>query len=163
MPSDFGMRGQAAQRLAKGKKGMPPEEDDLGLPPEDGADSPAPDGSGGTPDLAALLGAAGGGAGGPPPAPGEQMAPMPDDEAAEGEGRPQDLDTALGGVENCLEGLPPEAAEEIRVHLNAIREIASKTGAPAAPDQKQQPPGGNDAGMDALPATAPAADKEIAG
>lgn len=140
--ADYGMRGEAAGRLQKKKgKGAPPE-DDLGLPPEEGAeDAPMPEGA--PMDLAALLGAGGGA---PPPS-GEPMGgemppePMPGEEMPPEEGQPQDLDTALGGVENALEGLPPEAGEEIRVHLNAIREIAAKAGAtggamqePAAPE-----------------------------
>jgi hypothetical protein len=62
---------------------------------------------------------------------GEEMPPegMPGEEMPPEEGQPQDLDTALGTVENALEGLPPEAAEEIRIHLNAIREVAAKAGA----------------------------------
>ena len=53
---------------------------------------------------------------------------------------PPDLDTALGGVEGALEGMPPETAEEIRVHLNAIREIAAQGSAPMAPAE-EVPPG----------------------
>lgn len=143
---DYGMRGAAAQRLAKkGKKDAPPE-DDLGLPPEEGSDAPAPEG--GAPDLASLLGAAGGGA--PPPG-GDMMPPDagmppqgPDEEMAEGQ--PQDLDTALGGVENALDGLPPEAADEIRVHLNAIKEIAAKAGKTPEMEAKGEPTANPEAG-----------------
>ncbi len=154
MAGEYGMRGQAAQRLMKGKKGAPPpEEDELGLPPED--EMPPEEGGGDMGGLAALLGGA---AGGPPP--GEEPMPeeMPVDEMG-GMGappEPADLDTALGGVEAALEGLVPEAAEEIRTHLNAIREIAAKTGmeqqVPAeepapAPEAPPQPDGGAAAGM----------------
>jgi len=146
MASDYGMRGAAAGRLMKGKKGAPPPEDDLGLPPED-AGMP-PEGGGGLGDLAAMLG------GGPP---GE--VPMEEGLPPEGEGAPPaepDLDTALGGVEAALGGIPEEAAEEIRTHLNAIREIAARSGggspmmpeeAPPTSPAPPQPDGGASAGM----------------
>ena len=141
--ADYGMRGEAAGRLQKKKgKGAPPE-DDLGLPPEEGMDD-APPGEGAPPDLAALLGAGGGA---PPPGGmpmDEGMPPegMPGEEMPPEEGGAQDLDTALGSVENALEGLPPEAGEEIRIHLNAIREIAAKAGATggAMPGQEAAAP-----------------------
>ena len=136
MPKDFGMRGEAAMRLIKGgKKGGPPPEEDLGLPPEDAGMPPE---EGGAPDLASLLG---GGMPGEMPAeegamPPEGMPPegeMPPEAGME-EPQPMDLESALGGVETALEGLAPEAAEEIRTHLNAIREIAA-TGAGAPPEE----------------------------
>lgn len=162
MASDFGMRGQAAMRLMKGKKGAPPpEEEELGLPPEEEM-PPAESMGGGAPDLAALLG----GGGEPPP---EGMPPeggmppeeMPPEEMG-GEAPPaQDFETALGGVEASLEGLPAEAAEEIRVHLNACREIAAQaSGGAPAPEMTQGPEA--DMGAGELP-PAPAADKEVAG
>lgn len=159
MASDYGQRGQAAARLMKKGKGAPPE-DDMDLPPEDGADAPPPEAGGGAPiDLAAMLGGAGGA---PPPGepPMDAGAPpaeggMPGEEG--GAPQPPDLDTALGGVESALDGIPPEAAEEIRVHLNAIREIASRGGQ----EQGEAPSGPEvDMGSDAMP-PAPA-DKEAA-
>lgn len=133
MPSDYGMRGQAAMRLMKGGKGKPPEEDELGLPPEEGAPPEEP-----AMDLASLLG---GGAPGPAEAPAEEM---PVEPGAEEPPAPPDLDTALAGVEASLEGMPPETAEEIRTHLNAIRELAaSGGGAPPMdmPGAEGLPPG----------------------
>ena len=59
--------------------------------------------------------------------PMEEPMPMPGEEEMEAP-QPPDLETALGGVETALEGLAPEAAEEIRTHLNAIREIAASGG-----------------------------------
>jgi hypothetical protein len=149
MAKDYGMRGEAASKLKK--KGGPPPEEDLGLPPEDGA--MPPEEGGGMPDLASLLG---GGMPGEMPAEEGGMPPggeMPPGEEGMEAPQPPDLETALGGVETSLEGLAPEAAEEIRVHLNAIREIAASgqggmpsepppmEGAPPAPD------GGAGAGM----------------
>lgn len=147
--ADYGMRGEAAGRLQKKKgKGAPPE-DDLGLPPEEGMDD-APPAEGAPPDLAALLGAGGGA---PPPGDmpmDEGMPPQgPEEEMAEG--GPQDLDTALGGVENALEGLPPEAGEEIRIHLNAIREIAAKAGATGGTMPGQEAAAPEPAGAAPLP------------
>ena len=123
-------------RLMKGKKGAPPpEEDELGLPPEE--ELPPEEGGGDMGGLAALLGGAAGGAppGGEEPMPEE----MPVDEMGGMPPGPADLDTALGGVEGALEGMPPEAAEEIRTHLNAIREIAAKAGTQQAPPEEAQP------------------------
>lgn len=135
MAKDYGMRGEAAMRLKGGKKGAPPPEEDLGLPPED---EMPPEEGGAPPDLASLLGGAM-----PGEMPAEEgalppQAPMPGEEGMPGEGemeppQPPDLETALGGVETALEGLPPESAEEIRTHLNAIREIAASGGAGAMP------------------------------
>jgi hypothetical protein len=90
--------------------------------------------------------------------PGEE--PMPAEmPVEEGGGAPPaaDLDSALGGIEASLEGMPPEAAEEIRTHLNAIREIAAQAGtqqappmmeegAPPMPEAPPQPDGGAAAG-----------------
>jgi len=136
MASDYGLRGQAAMRLLKGgKKGPPPGEEELGLPPEDELAPPE-----GAPDLAALLG--GGAPGELPPDEG-----APPDPALEGEEPmpeelpgPPDLDTALAGVEGALEGMSPEAAEEIRTHLNAIREIAARGGTQPGPALPTEPP-----------------------
>ena len=129
------MRGEAAMRLIKGgKKGGPPPEEDLGLPPE----GEMPPEEGGAPDLASLLG---GGMPGEMPAEEGAMPPegeMPPEAGPEVAPEPVDLESALGGVETALEGLAPEAAEEIRTHLNAIREIAA-TGAGAPPPEEMPP------------------------
>lgn len=149
MASDYGMRGSAAGRLLKGKKGPPPpEEDELGLPPEDAA---APEGGEAPMDLAALLG----GGASPEPMP-DEGAPMPPDA-----GGAPDLDTALAGVEGALEGMPPEAAEEIRTHLNAIREIAAQGGG-APPEAMPMDPGAM-AGEAPPPVGATPDQKEIGG
>jgi hypothetical protein len=138
MPKDYGMRGEAAMRLIKGGKkgGPPPEEEELGLPPEDAGMPPE---EGGAPDLASLLG---GGMPGEMPAEEDAMPPggeMPPEAGMEGAPpEPMDLESALGGVETALEGLAPEAAEEIRTHLNAIREIAATGG--GAPPLEEMPP-----------------------
>ena len=135
MAKDYGQRGEAAMRLMK--KGQPPMEDDLGLPPEDEA-APPPDDGGGMGGLAAMLQGAGGAA--PEEAPMEEAppeeggGPPPMEEAG-----PPDLDTALGGVEGALEGMPPEVAEEIRVHLNAIRELAAQGAPPMEPPMEAPP------------------------
>lgn len=148
MASDYGMRGAAADRLLKGKKGAPPpEEDELGLPPEDAA---APEGGEPPMDLAALLG----GGASPEPMP-DEGAPMPE------EGGAPDLDTALAGVEGALEGMPPEAAEEIRTHLNAIREIAAQGG--GAPPAAMPMDAGPMAGEAPPPVGATPDQKEIGG
>ena len=57
-----------------------------------------------------------------------------------------DLEGALAGVEAALEGMPPEQAEEIRGHLNAIRDVAAKDTGPAmaAEDTPPPPPGGDE-------------------
>ena len=134
MAKDYGQRGEAAMRLMK--KGQPPMEDDLGLPPEDEA-MPPEEAGGGMGGIAALLQGAGGGA--PEEAPMEEAPPEegggPPMEAA----GPPDLDTALGGVEGALEGMPPEVAEEIRVHLNAIRELAAQGAPPMEPPMEAPP------------------------
>lgn len=151
MAGEYGMRGEAAMRLMKGKKGAPPpEEDELGLPPEEGM--PPEEGAGDMGGLAALLGGAGAPPGGEEPMPEE----MPVDEMGGMPPEPMDLESSLAGVEGALEGLAPEAAEEIRTHLNAIREIAAQAGtqqqappeeAPPSPEAPPQPDGGAAAGM----------------
>jgi len=80
-----------------------------------------------------------GGGGMPPPPPGEDPAmaeepPMPMDEMTADEGAmppmpeemgPGDLDSVLAGIEPAIADLSPEAQEEIRSHINAIRDIAA--------------------------------------
>ena len=55
---------------------------------------------------------------------------------------PPDIDSALAGVEGALEGLDPEVAEEVRNHLNAIRELVSSggTGSALPPEAQAQAP-----------------------
>lgn len=160
MPNDYGQRGQAAMRLLKGgKKGAPPPEEDLGMPPED--EALPPDAGGGAPpmDLAAMLGG-----GGPPPPGGEAMPPeggmMPPDGGMGAQDPSQDLDAALGSVESSLEGLPPEAAEEIRQHLNAIKEIAAGGGGKPQDVPMEDAPTPDAGGM---PTPTPMAKEEGAG
>lgn len=125
---DFAPRSAAASRLRKGKK-KPEEMDDLGLPPED--EMPVDEAGGTPPDLAALLGGAGDAASGMPPPEGEAgMEGMPM------EGGQTDLEMALAGVDSALQGMAPEQAEEIRSHMNAIREIAAGAGASSEPSME---------------------------
>lgn len=42
-----------------------------------------------------------------------------------------DIESALAGVEAAAEGLAPDVAEEVRSHVNAIREAVSKDAGPA--------------------------------
>lgn len=68
---------------------------------------------------------------------GEELPPeamMPEEEMAP-EAPVMDLESALAGVEAAIEGEAPEKAEEIRTHLNAIREIAGGGGAEVAPEE----------------------------
>lgn len=132
---EYGMRGKAAERSKK--KQLPPEEAELGLPPMDEGLPPegGPEAGGG--DLMALLGAAGGG---PPPEMPDEGAPP---EAGGMPPEPMDLEGALAGVDSALQGMPPEQAEEIRVHLNAIRDIAAGGAGGAPPmDAAGAAPGG---------------------
>jgi hypothetical protein len=57
---------------------------------------------------------------GMPPGGGE---PDADDAGA---GSSVDIDSALAGVEAAIEGMPEDAAREIRTHLEAIKDIASR-------------------------------------
>lgn len=99
-------------------------------------------------DLLARAQAASGGlrGGGAPPG-GDMMPPeeMPMDDPMAGAGAPPgeappemgepgNLDTALAGIEAAIETLPPEAQEEIRNHINAIRDIA------AGGEAEEEPP-----------------------
>ena len=67
------------------------------------------------------------GAGGPPSDLGVETG-APPEEGLEGEAPAMDLESALAGVEGAIIGLDPAAAEEVRTHLNAIREIAGQPG-----------------------------------
>lgn len=111
----------ARSKAAKGsQKELPPEEE---MP----VDAPPVE----APPEEALAGA--GGEEMPPPLPGGDggMPPMPE------EGGPPDIDMALANVEASLEGLSPEVQEEVRTHLNAIRDLV---GGSEAPPSEEPPP-----------------------
>jgi hypothetical protein len=83
---------------------------------------------------------------------GEELPPeamMPEEAAPEAPA--MDLESALAGVEAAIEGEAPEKAEEIRTHLNAIREIAGG-GGEVAPEE---------AGLEELAEGAPPAEAEL--
>jgi hypothetical protein len=73
---------------------------------------------------------------------GENDAPPPDIESQPSD----DLDGALAQVESVVEGLNPDIADQVRDHLNAIRELVASAGAPkggpdqAEPDGDELPP-----------------------
>lgn len=73
-----------------------------------------------------------------PPLPPE-LGPEPQGPAAESVPA-EDLEGALAGVEASIEGLDPEKAEEVRMHLNAIRELVA-SGGEQAPPEGAPPPG----------------------
>lgn len=101
-----------------------------------------------------------------PPESPEVEAPLPE----EGEMAPPaseqgiDLESALAGVEAALSGLSEDVAQEVRTHLEAIRDIASREPGmaesanetdireelPPAPESTQ-PPEAPDGGMEKLP------------
>jgi len=125
-------RGSAASKLLKGmpEDEMPPEESSPAQDEMPTQEPPsAPQVAGGP-----LEGLAEGAEGMPPGGP-EEAAPMPPDD---GGGAPMDLDAALAGVEASLQGMPEDAAREIRTHLEAIKDIASQQ--PEAKDQQMPGP-----------------------
>ncbi len=101
------------------------------------------------------------------PSMGEEEAPLPDEAAgmvppASDQG--MDLESALAGVEAALPGLPEDAAKEIRTHLEAIRDIASREPGMAdsanetdiqddmpPPPDSTMPPEAPDSGLEKLP------------
>lgn len=83
----------------------------------------------------------------PPSAPTEEPERAPEEEAPI-EAAPADLDSALAWVDSALEGLDPKTAEEVRVHLNAIREIVANEPGPA---NGQPPAGGPEIPASAVP------------
>lgn len=138
--SDMLLRSAAAGRLKRGKGGAPPPPEEE-LPPQ-GAEMP--------PEAGAEMGA--------PPAelPPELMAGGLEGGAVspmEAEA-PPDIEGALAGVEAALGEMPPEQAEEVRVHLNAIRDIVAGGVAPPAEEVAPEVPapgpesGMTDAGME---------------
>lgn len=80
----------------------------------------------------------------------EEGMELPPEEMMPEEAAPpaMDLDSALASVEAAIEGIAPEKAEEVRVHLNAVREIAGGGGEEAPPE----------AGLEELAAEAPPAE-----
>ena len=74
----------------------------------------------------------------PPEMAGEEMAAPP----------APDLESSLAGVEAAIEGMEPTQAEEIRTHLNAIREVAAREGA-EAPEEALAEEAAMDVGPDA--------------
>jgi hypothetical protein len=84
-----------------------------------------------------LLSSLGGGGG------GEMEPPMPEEGAVEQEAAlageeagAMDLETALAGVDAALEGMGEDVAREVRSHIEAIREIASReSGEAPAPEE----------------------------
>ena len=73
--------------------------------------------------------------GGPSP---DAEAGLPPD-AAGLEAPPVDLEGALSSVESATETMNPDDAEEIRTHVNAIREIAARS-----EEGQEPPPTGNE-------------------
>ena len=68
--------------------------------------------------------------GGMPPEGEEQM------------GAPMDIESALSGVEQALVGMNESVVSDIRVHLNAIRELVAQDGGgvEAPPEEGAAPP-----------------------
>lgn len=66
-----------------------------------------------------------------------------------------DLDGALAQVESVVEGMNPDVADQVREHLNAIRDIVASAGAPkGGPDQgggDEMPPAAMGDSSGALP------------
>lgn len=71
-----------------------------------------------------LLAAMGGGGDAPPPG-GEEM-PAQDAALAGEEAGAMDLETALAGVDSAINGMDETIVREIRTHIEAIRDIASR-------------------------------------
>lgn len=109
---------------------MPPDAGGGMPPPDMGGGMPPPDmgaGAGGLPpDIMAALGG-----GAPPGAPG-------------GAGETPDVEGALLSLEAAIATLPPDQQEEVRAHVEAIREITmnagAEPGAPAGPMENPEAP-----------------------
>lgn len=149
-------RGSAASKLLKD---MP---DDEQMPPEDaGAPSDAPpvaeDPSGPPPAAAGPVEGLAEGAEGLPPGGPEEAPPPPDDG-----GGAVDLDSALAGVEAALQGMPEDAAREIRTHLEAIKDIASQTqGAMQPSGSDSEPPQDIPSPDSGMPGAAPGMEEKV--
>ncbi len=120
-------RGSAASKLLKGI----PELDEGYQAAQAGL--PDPEGSGGGPaiesDPTAEMPSAPQAAEGRDEAGAEGPMPPPDgapQDAPAETGGGQDLDTALAGVEASIQGMSEDSAREIRTHLEAIKDIASR-------------------------------------
>lgn len=106
-------RSKAADKLLKG---MPEEDPTIEAPSAPQADSPAmPDGMA---DMAPMDAST------PPGLPPDAQAPAP--EAGAPPGDEPDIDSALSGVEAAIQGYSEDSAREIRTHLEAIKDIASR-------------------------------------
>ena len=68
-----------------------------------------------------------------------------------------DIEGAIAGLESALASLPPEAQEEIRAHVEAIREIASRSAEAPPPEAAGMPglPGGEGAMPPGMPPEVP--------
>jgi len=85
--------------------------------------------------MAALDSMMGGmGAGGAPPMDPAAMEAPPTEEMPGG-----DIESGIAMIEGALTGAPPDKAEEIRSHLNALREISASMGTEAAPPEEEIP------------------------
>lgn len=52
-----------------------------------------------------------------------------------------DLDGALAQVESVVEGLNPDIADQVREHLNAIRDLVASAGSPKGGPAQNEPDG----------------------
>ena len=131
--SDLMSRAKAAGKMSK-KGGLPPEEEEMPIseppmemPPEEALAGEAP-----PEELPPEL------AGG-----GEEM-PAPEE-------GPADIDMALANVEAAIEALEPQVQEEVRTHLNAIRDLVGEGGG-SAEEAPPMPEGGPPADLVVPPA-----------
>jgi hypothetical protein len=51
-----------------------------------------------------------------------------------------DIESGIAMIEGALAGAPPDKAEEIRAHLNALREISATIGGEQAPPAEEPMP-----------------------
>ena len=146
MALERGIRRSAAEELLKkmGGGGAPPpmmDDEEMMPPPDEGGEMA------------------------PPPSPDEEI-PLPEDGMAPPAESDQgmDMESALAGVESALVGLSEDTAKEIRTHLEAIRDIASREPGMAEaanetdireemppPPDSTTPPESPDMGMEKLP------------
>lgn len=146
MPKPSTRRSAAEAILSKMSGGAPPPEDDELAPgaEEDAGAGPMP----------------------PPPEMSEDAGPAPvsgEDMPAAPEGAPGDMDIegALAGVEAATQGLPEEAAKEVRTHIEAIKDIVASAGGGGPAEQPEGPmpqatestlpPETSDSGLEKLP------------
>ena len=88
--------------------------------------------------LLSSLGGGGGGMEDPSMMPPEEGAVEQEAALAGEEAGTMDLETALAGVDAALEGMGEDVAREVRSHIEAIREIASREGG-EAPVEEEAP------------------------